>query len=136
MTARTAILDYEVFAGGTAACAADIAAAVRAGGRALDASGGARVLFLGATPGTVAAVRTRYEREFPNLHVAGVRSAPRSPGTTSPPSSPRSRRPGPTCSESGSAPRSRISSSTPSATGSRCGLPPRWARSSTSTRAT
>jgi len=44
--------------------------------RLLDERGGARVFFLGATPDTLAAIRARYQREFPRLQVVGTFAPP------------------------------------------------------------
>lgn len=44
--------------------------------RQLDGSGGARIFFLGATRETLAVIRQRYEREFPNLRVVGCLAPP------------------------------------------------------------
>jgi N-acetylglucosaminyldiphosphoundecaprenol N-acetyl-beta-D-mannosaminyltransferase len=44
--------------------------------RYLDGRGGARVFFLGTTDATLAAVRERYQREFPNLRVVGCHAPP------------------------------------------------------------
>lgn len=44
--------------------------------RRLDERGGARIFFLGSTPETLAAIRARYEREYPNLRVVGTHAPP------------------------------------------------------------
>jgi len=44
--------------------------------RLLDARGGARVFFLGATEETLAAIRARQEREYPRLTVVGTLAPP------------------------------------------------------------
>ncbi len=44
--------------------------------RLLDQRGGARVFFLGATPDTLAAIRERYQREYPRIEVVGTYAPP------------------------------------------------------------
>jgi len=44
--------------------------------RRLDERGGARVFFLGATEDTLALIRARYQRDYPNLRVVGTYAPP------------------------------------------------------------